>query len=209
MWISDCKEVTSTTPFTHTVYFCNGVRVTGEGYAFYQSKPGYTCTSEVFTNRIGCWCRKDAAGKDWGANLEVACKIQIIEPDFTKPCRNKDFDSAFYTYSIPGYDPCHWIDVNQKLTLTYKLNCYNENYKQLKEWWGITYDGVTPPTTDFSYLIDDPNQQLVLSNSTKFDVEFRLQNWKWLSDSKLFKSTITTVDQLYGCLLYTSPSPRD
>ena len=148
---------------------------------------------------MACWCRKDTANNaNCGATSSKVCSIKIIDPDFTQPCRGSEADSEYYTYSISGYDPCHWVDLNQQLSVTYTLDCYNESYQVIKEWWGISYDAVTIASTDFSAIIEDPNNNLLLSSSTNFAIQFRLLNWRWMSEYVSFTSHVLSMDQLYG-----------
>jgi hypothetical protein len=182
-----------------TAYFCNGVRVTSEGYSLYNSQSDYSCTITTFTNRAGCWCRRTQANSTTcSIAFNRPCNVIITNPDFSQPWRDFKSDSEYYTYSISGYDPCHWVDINQKLTLTYNLVCYEEDYRNLTDWWYITYDGTTTVSTNFSSIIEDPNDALYLNGSSSFYIEFRLMNWRWMTEFVSFKSQIDSMDQLYG-----------
>jgi hypothetical protein len=129
----------------------------------------------------------------------MACNVTIVDPDFTKPCYGATDDSAYYSYSIPGYDPCHWVDLSSTLEITYQLNCFEESYLELDNFWGISYDGTTTlANSNFSRILEDDTAHLSLSNFTKFNMEFRIQNWNWLTQFVTFTSEVTTLDQLYG-----------
>ena len=107
--------------FNQTVYECNNIRgilihilnilnlVNEEGYNLYTINPEYTCTETEYTDRRGCWCKKDRFGDQCEYVTSTECIFHLKAPDFTEPCRLQDYDSAFYSYSNPGYDPCHWV----------------------------------------------------------------------------------------------------
>ena len=112
--------------FTQNIYYCNNKRVTKAGYDIYVKNTDNYWTNTP-TTRTGCWCRKDRKGNTCSEYVEITCNLKVTNPDFTKPWRDKSYDSDFYTYSIPGYDPCHWIDKNQIIDVTYNIKCFNSN----------------------------------------------------------------------------------
>ena len=116
--VTSCSNTGGTLQsFTETIYYWNGYRINKAGYDFYSPNTANYCTVSS-TTRSGWWCRKDKQGNTWSENVEIACQIHVTNPDFTKPWRDKSYDSDYYTYSIPGYDPCYWIDKNQVVDIT-------------------------------------------------------------------------------------------
>lgn len=86
------------------VYICNGQQVTTAGHAFYNGQTDYTCTTNSITRRTGCWCRNSESITCTNNHVPF-CSVTILDPDFSKPCKDSTHDGPFYTYSNAGYDP--------------------------------------------------------------------------------------------------------
>ena len=56
------------------------------------------------------------------------CFINITDPAFYAGCPEKP-DTPYYLYSVPGYDPCFYLNFSRSYEVKYLVNCriINEN----------------------------------------------------------------------------------
>ncbi len=49
------------------------------------------------------------------------CYVNITDPPFYQGCKKED--SAYYMYSIPGFDPCFYLDFSKQIDIKYRVMC--------------------------------------------------------------------------------------
>mmetsp|Transcript_43319 Transcript_43319/g.50883 ORF Transcript_43319/g.50883 Transcript_43319/m.50883 type:complete len:185 (-) Transcript_43319:30-584(-) len=90
--------------------------------------------------------------------------------------------------------------------MKYTVSCIQTNYTGLIEAWGIDYDSViAKPSVTYTYQVNDSAKRLMLTTLDPFIVEFRFQNWRWLSKYKTFASPqLSTIEQITAQQTFTT-----
>lgn len=81
----------------------------------------YKCTTKNVTKNV-CVCPRGYGDFQCSTQLYQKCLINITEPAFYQGCSDRQ-DTPYYLYSIPGYDPCFYLNFTQSQEIKFKLQC--------------------------------------------------------------------------------------
>ena len=180
-------------------YNWSGNVVSQEVYLTYNQDVQNTFTSLDISVRAGCWWRAEQGSTECQVKDPISCRVNVYEPDFMNRWKGSESDSAYYTFTNAGFDPCHSVDLDSTVTFKYSLNCFDESYQNLTDSWFISYDSTTTAANqNFTDIIADSTESLKLSETTRFEIKFTIHDWNWITKSVDFVQQITTLDQLYG-----------
>lgn len=97
-------------------------RVTRENYLQLKDIPSYKCMEKNVTKNV-CVCPKGYGDFQCSTQLYKKCFINITEPAFYKGCSENKEDTPYYLYSVPGYDPCFYLNFSRSYEVIFNLNC--------------------------------------------------------------------------------------
>lgn len=115
---------------------------------FYQERA--TCREETKQTPT-CICPSGYTGHLCKTALPNQCFVQITQPNLAAGCSEQFEDSDYYVYSIQGYDPCYFFNLEKKTTIKYKLTCQaiNSNFEVIEgghpEGLGFKYSDILDP----------------------------------------------------------------
>jgi hypothetical protein len=96
-------------------------RVTKENFLLLKKLPQYKCTEKNVTKSV-CVCPKSYGDFQCSTQLYKKCLINITDPAFYKGCSDKN-DTPSYFYSVPGYDPCFFLNFSRSYEVIFNLHC--------------------------------------------------------------------------------------
>ena len=145
-------------------------RVTQETYHKLLNAEGYKCTTKNMTRNV-CVCPKGYGDYQCGTQLYQKCMVNITEPAFYKGCQGQK-DTPYYFYSLPGYDPCFYLNFSRSQEIKFNLKCkviYENGLNDPNvEGAGYKYrDVLEPPKpySAFNYVAANPETQFNLMQS--------------------------------------------
>ena len=89
-------------------------------YDLYNTDADYTCTTPENESNV-CYCPKDYSGVACEIPHIHVCALNVTDPPLYERCNEKD--SHYYWYSIPGFDPCHPIRMDEPYDIKLKVDC--------------------------------------------------------------------------------------
>jgi hypothetical protein len=69
-----------------------------------------------------CVCPRGFADFECSTSLYKKCFLNITEPAFFKGCSSLP-DTPYYLYSVPGYDPCTYLDFTRSYEVKFQVQC--------------------------------------------------------------------------------------
>lgn len=128
---SYCQNSGQLSPIVQTYYMCRKVnqakqqtrlwRVTHETYLNLYEVEGFRCSIKNVTKDV-CVCPKGYGDYQCSTQFYQKCLINITEPAFYKGCQDRP-DTPYYLYSIPGYDPCVYLNFSRSQEIKFDLHC--------------------------------------------------------------------------------------
>lgn len=82
--------------------------MTKETYQELLRNPHYRCTQRTVTKDV-CVCPKGFGDFECSTPVYKKCFLNITEPALYKDCSHLP-DTPYYLYSLPGYDPCTYLN---------------------------------------------------------------------------------------------------
>lgn len=81
----------------------------------------YTCYTKEVTNNV-CVCPKGFNDYECATTMYRKCFVNITDPPFYAGCPDRP-DTVQYLYSVPGYDPCFFLNFSRSYEVKYQLQC--------------------------------------------------------------------------------------
>lgn len=149
-----------------------------------------------------CLCPSGFYGYECDTQEYKQCYVNITNPPFYQGC---DYpDSAYYMYSIHGYDPCYFLDFTKSYDVRFILNCQNIALTGIEddsgEKVGYEYRDVVStdpfPTLTYSYVNAENGVKVNVNDSLLVTIDIR--DMKWLSSYARFSTNVTDPLILVG-----------
>ena len=72
-----------------------------------------------------CYCRPEYGGPFCREKTKpkIKCAVNYMEPLLAQGCGAKSSD--YYNFSLAGHDPCYFVKTNERLNITFRLDCRN------------------------------------------------------------------------------------
>lgn len=95
-------------------------RVTHQSFLKLKQDSKYKCSEKNVTKKV-CVCPKGYGDFRCSTQLYKKCFINITEPAFYKGCNKPD--TPYYFFSVPGYDPCFYLNFSRSIEVVFNLQC--------------------------------------------------------------------------------------
>ena len=177
------------------------MRVEEELFAFFidlnETYPAIASTcAEVNVMVPVCYCRDDFRGDRCQETIPqlTQCYVNVTDPPVYQGCTGED--TAYYHYSLPGFDPCFFFEEDAEITLSFVLECQvNEPligggvYAELKD---ANNSAAEKPLFEY-YRYDE--RGIFSFPPDAVNGGFEVVNFKYLSRSRLFGITAGANDR--------------
>lgn len=134
-----------------------------------------------------CVCPKGYGDYQCSTQLYQKCFINITEPAFYKGCEERQ-DTPYYFYSIPGYDPCFYLNFSRSQEIKFNLKCKVIDEHGLNdpnvESAGYKYRDVIsePKPQKINYIAQNPETQFAMMQGHQLIVQFEFRDFKYLTN---------------------------
>lgn len=91
------------------------------GLLFYGDGNNFECKTELKKTSV-CICPRGYNDFECSTPLYKKCFLNITEPAFHKKCEKTE-DTPYYLYSVPGYDPCYYLNFTRSHEITFYVQC--------------------------------------------------------------------------------------
>ncbi|CDW82059.1 ef hand family protein [Stylonychia lemnae] len=201
---TSCKNNGQLVNQTQVYYFCKPTGQVGGSFsrvdknsydliiANYSSL--YECAAQNTVRQV-CFCPQGFYDYQCSTQLYRQCFVNITDPPLYKGCKKED--SPYYLYSVPGYDPCFYLDFTQKQNIGFILTCkYTDEVSSINsksENIGYQYRDVVQPAQvpEFQYTAVNPTTQMKTLIGQSAQVQISIFDWKWLSQQANFMKNIS------------------
>eukprot|EP00347_Sterkiella_histriomuscorum_P010347 403376653 len=120
----------------------------------------FDCITQNITKQV-CMCSQGFYDFQCGTQLFRQCFVNITDPPLYRGCQKED--SPYYLYSVPGFDPCFYLDFTEVQNIKYILTCkYTGDISGIdpvKENLGYAYRDVIQMDTPNTFIYAAQNNQ--------------------------------------------------
>jgi hypothetical protein len=147
----------------------------------------YSCFTKNVTKNV-CVCPKGFNDFECSTTMYKKCFVNITDPPFYAGCHGKQ-DTPYYLYSVPGYDPCFYLNFSRSYEVKYQLHCRVINEQGIvdeqTDLTGYKYRDVlaSPSYNPFSYVSVNPETEFSVMDTDKVIVSFDFRDMKYLSNA--------------------------
>lgn len=149
-------------------------------------------------------CPSGFYGFDCSTQTFNECYMNITDPPFYQSCGEGKEDSPYYMFSIPGFDPCYFIDFTKSYDVKFKFVCRATSISGVVdtnlENVGYPYRDVTSiaPTPSFNYTAASSNSNYKILVDSPYLATIDIRDMKWLSNYYRFQTNVTDPDIMVG-----------